>query len=299
MRAASLVLVLVLATATADAQPSDDDKARQSQAREHYRRGMTRYNLGEFDAAIAEFKQAYELSHAPGLLFNLAQSHRLKRDYEQALYFYRTYLRVAPRAPNRADAASRVRELEKLVQERPKESSPEEPRTASAPAAPVDTPPPSAPVETPPTAAPVPLALPPAPPAPLPTPPSRIVSRSPSSRGTERPGRVLELTGVGLTVAGAALVATGIYFGVQSASAADQIGRLSASSGTWSAHYQQLYHDGQTDAAAATALYVVGGAAIGTGVVLALVGWRRVAAARTVAVAAGPGGLGLTLTSGF
>src|SRR5262249_10653631 len=41
-------------------------------AREHYQRGLTHYNLGEFDAAVNEFKQAYALSSAPGLLFNIA-----------------------------------------------------------------------------------------------------------------------------------------------------------------------------------------------------------------------------------
>ena len=51
----------------------------------------------------SEFKLAYARSQAPGLLFNLAQASRLNKDYEQALHFYRTYLRVRPDAPNRDD----------------------------------------------------------------------------------------------------------------------------------------------------------------------------------------------------
>ena len=77
---------------------------------------MARYALGDFDAAVDEFKQAYELSQAPGLLFNLAQASRLGKDYEQALHFYRTYLRVRPNAANRKDAEKRIGELEPIVE---------------------------------------------------------------------------------------------------------------------------------------------------------------------------------------
>src|SRR3954467_9380238 len=72
-------------------------------ARDHYERGLGKYNLAEFDAAIAEFKQSYELSKAPRLLFNIAQAYRLKKDYESALYFYSTYLRAEPSPPNLND----------------------------------------------------------------------------------------------------------------------------------------------------------------------------------------------------
>src|SRR5439155_1654304 len=77
-----------------------------SPGRERYERGTLRYNLGDFDAAIVEFKAAYEASRAPALLYNLAQAHRLNRDPERALYFYRTYLREAPDAENRAEAVA-------------------------------------------------------------------------------------------------------------------------------------------------------------------------------------------------
>src|SRR5262249_38245523 len=95
-----------------------EQEKREAEARDHYEKGLTHYNLGEFDPAVDEFKKAYELSSAPGLLFNIAQVYRAKEDYKQALYFYRTYLRLQPDAPNRADVEARIADLEKMVAEK-------------------------------------------------------------------------------------------------------------------------------------------------------------------------------------
>jgi tetratricopeptide (TPR) repeat protein len=91
------------------------------QAREHYERGLAKYNLADFDAAIAEFKQSYELSKAPRLLFNLAQAHRLKKDYESALYFYNSYLRADPNPPNLTDVENRIDEMKRALDEQRKQ----------------------------------------------------------------------------------------------------------------------------------------------------------------------------------
>jgi hypothetical protein len=98
--------------------PAQEEKAlKEKQAYDLYQEGITNYNLGEFDKAIEKFKAAYALTGAPGLLFNVAQAYRLKKDYEQALYFYKTYLRLDPDAPNKADVDARVAEMERMMQE--------------------------------------------------------------------------------------------------------------------------------------------------------------------------------------
>ena len=109
MTLAAVAVALVLCASTAQA----DDPIQE--AKDHYERGMAHYELGEFAAAVDEFKQAYQRSQAPGLLFNLAQASRLGKDYEQALHFYRAYLRVRPDAPNRADVEKRIVELRDAV----------------------------------------------------------------------------------------------------------------------------------------------------------------------------------------
>jgi hypothetical protein len=98
--------------------PAQEEKEqKEKQAYDLYQEGITSYNLGEFDKAIEKFKAAYALTGAPGLLFNVAQAYRLKKDYDQALYFYKTYLRLSPDAPNKGDVEARIAEMEQLITE--------------------------------------------------------------------------------------------------------------------------------------------------------------------------------------
>ncbi len=105
--AAALVLLVLGPVYAAPPTPSD-----LRTARELYDKGITAYNLGEYDSAVAQLKRSYELSKAAPLLFNIAQAFRAKGDHAQALSFYRTYLRLVPNARNRADAETLALEME-------------------------------------------------------------------------------------------------------------------------------------------------------------------------------------------
>ncbi len=48
----------------------------------------------------------------PVFLFNIAQCHRKMGHDKEAVDFYKSYLRNAPNAPNRADVQKRIQELE-------------------------------------------------------------------------------------------------------------------------------------------------------------------------------------------
>jgi tetratricopeptide (TPR) repeat protein len=115
-----LALLLVAIALPAAAAPAPSATAAPDAAREHYERGLAKYNLADFDAAIVEFKQSYELSKAPRLLFNIAQAFRLKKDYESALYFYNTYLRADPNPPNLSDVESKIDEMKHALDEQRK-----------------------------------------------------------------------------------------------------------------------------------------------------------------------------------
>ncbi len=232
MKVLAVAAMLLMASTAAQA-----DEESQHEAREHYERGMAHYELGEFSDAIAEFKLAYERAPMPGLLFNLAQASRLGKDYEQALHFYRAYLRARPDASNRDDVEKRIVELEPVVAARRRA---EEQRLST-----VSRPPPARAEAAPALVAP-------------------------------RPGGKQErIAGIAVGAVGVALLGGGIGFGVAALDAENRLSRLASSMGSWTPAQAQLYHDGQRDAAAATALYVVGGAAIATGVVLYVVGWRK------------------------
>lgn len=138
-----LVSLLVVAVALPSAAAPAPTTAGADPAREHYERGLAKYNLAEFDDAIAEFKQSYEISKAPRLLFNIAQAFRLKKDYESALYFYHSYLRADGNPPNLDDVEARIGEMERALdaQRAPGATAPLPPvsTTAPAPASAVET----------------------------------------------------------------------------------------------------------------------------------------------------------------
>jgi len=145
------VLVTLCGT-VAWARPAEDPKV--TETKEHYERGLARFNLQEFKDAIVEFEAAYRLKPDPVFLYNLAQAHRLSENVERALYFYRAYLRASPSAPNRSEVEGRITALEKLIAEKKNVATP--PDHALSPA---DKPPTSAtaaPVVTQPVAAPSP-----------------------------------------------------------------------------------------------------------------------------------------------
>ena len=111
MRVGALIVALIVSLLPGAARAVEPGAAAEVQARSHYQRGQRHYNVGDFDRAIDEFKRAYEISPAPGLLFNIAQAYRAKKDREHALYFYTTYLREDPEAPERAFVEARMSEL--------------------------------------------------------------------------------------------------------------------------------------------------------------------------------------------
>jgi tetratricopeptide (TPR) repeat protein len=108
------VLVSLVVSMAFAIEPTPEQK---QQAREQYESATKHFRGGDLDKAAAEFKQAYDLTGEVELLWNLAQTHRLARHYEQALFFYKQYLSAKPQlsTANRAALKQRIGELETLV----------------------------------------------------------------------------------------------------------------------------------------------------------------------------------------
>ena len=86
---------LVLSVALLLSQ-ADDAKAKAL-----YKDGETAYNLGQFDAALGKYTEAYKLKPLPGFLFNIAQCHKQLGQYERAAFFYGRFIDTSPpKAPN-------------------------------------------------------------------------------------------------------------------------------------------------------------------------------------------------------
>ena len=93
------ILVLLAMTTTTLVAPSAFAVDKEA-ARRAYEEGRRRYDLNEFGAALDAFKRAYLSFEDPVFLFNIAQCHRQLGHKEDAVKFYRSYLRNVPDAPN-------------------------------------------------------------------------------------------------------------------------------------------------------------------------------------------------------
>jgi len=193
LRVIAIVAVLAMAGA-AHAQ------SKTQAAREAAENGRRAYNLSHWDEAVADFEKAYQLSGDPALLFNLAQAHRQAGHGNEALHFYKAYLREQPAGPNREIAEKQLNELQAQNVHDP----------SDAPKPTVPPPAQAAPAPAPPTPAPVAPAPPPALTSPSAVPAARdtpvVVAPPAPAHGTPLP-RWLPLAGAVTTVALAGVAA--------------------------------------------------------------------------------------------
>jgi hypothetical protein len=206
------------------AQETEQDPKQEAKAR--YTSGQSHYNLNEFKAALDEFKEAYRLYPDPVFLFNVAQCERQLGDFDEAIKFYRSYLRNKPKAPNRAEVLRRIDEMQAAANASKSSGTPPArdevppktagdsvatdppPVVATTPATPPPpTPTPTAAPEPEPKVSPSPVPSQSAPPSPLPPTRADLVTPAPPPAADESPSvlsRWWFWTGV------AAVVATGV-----------------------------------------------------------------------------------------
>lgn len=136
-----LVLASLLVAAPALAQPRPTAAAKK-QASQLYEAGTQHFNLGEYEQAIARYKDAYRVVANPYFLYNIAQAYRRAGDSQQALSFYKSFLNALPDAPIRAEVEARIEELEAALRSQTQAStasptapvSPDGPTRAEQPA---------------------------------------------------------------------------------------------------------------------------------------------------------------------
>lgn len=122
---ASLLIAAVFSSGRAEAQhhgrhgqreQSADPAAalRQNEARGHFQRGGQLYQDGDWEHAIAEFRQAHELWPNPVILFNLAQAYRRDGQLSQAIETFHRYVQENANLTRdqRSEVEEAVREIE-------------------------------------------------------------------------------------------------------------------------------------------------------------------------------------------
>ena len=92
----------VLLSSSAMAQPRPSAKKSVSaetklKAYKHHSRAKKHFKNKRYTKAVAEFSAAFQLTRAPGFLFNIAQCYRLYGDQRKALRFYQRLIDTAPK----------------------------------------------------------------------------------------------------------------------------------------------------------------------------------------------------------
>jgi tetratricopeptide (TPR) repeat protein len=132
--AAAFACALAAAVRPAAAEdPAIPTDAQKEEAKRHFLDGRAHYASREFAEAAEHFIEAYELTQAPELLYNLARCYERLGEEERAAEQYEMYLRMSPDAEDRVEVEQRIAELVGGPERKPAEGG--EVREA-APAAP-------------------------------------------------------------------------------------------------------------------------------------------------------------------
>lgn len=118
-----VLLAVVTAAAPLRAAPKNDDAG--TLAKQYFKEATTAYDLGDFPKAIEKYKKAYEVKNDPVFLYNIAQAYRLSNNFQQAIFFYKSYLRNNAAAANQAEVEARIKDLEaQLAKQRESATAP-------------------------------------------------------------------------------------------------------------------------------------------------------------------------------
>lgn len=290
LRLASVLSLLLALVAPLSARAEDGSAAA---AREHYQKGTSYYDLGRYADAIKEFEAAYEIKNDPALLYNLAQSNRLAGNSEQALHFYRTYLRYVPKAANRAEIEDRIKQLDQLVSQKGSAQTAPPPITTTPPLTTTPPPPETPPVPPPgaPPAAELPIA-------PMPgSTPGAYVNIAPPPPASFDDHHQMIRAGEITAAAGGVLFIIGAAYGAAAVGAANEVNNAAKNGGAFD---PSLEKRGKDDQKAEAALLTVGALGIGAGAVLFFYGRHLAAQERaTLTPMASSTGAGLSLRVTF
>jgi len=107
--------LLTAPASLARAQEGDAPSNRRVEARAHFQRGLDFFDEGRFDAALAEFQRANEISPSGEALYNLGRVHAALGDAVAATQVFESYL---AQAGDDVPAARRAEVQERLARQR-------------------------------------------------------------------------------------------------------------------------------------------------------------------------------------
>ncbi|MDZ4694980.1 MAG: tetratricopeptide repeat protein [Deltaproteobacteria bacterium] len=247
-----LISFLTVGFSTETAWAETDSDA----AKRHFREGTSHYDLGDFKQAVDSYKAGYRIKPDPVFLYNIGQAHRMLKEYDQAITAYKAYLRNRPQAPNRADVESKI---ENMRAER---------AAGVVKALPVDKPNTAPP---PPSDPPPIVAVPSNPPADAPN-QTMLTTSQPDAELSQHLGEqdsqhTMKRVPWMVAGAGGLLMAGGVVTGLLAKGKQSDLESECPTRQACSQRAEDLRDSGKTLALTTDILFVVGGAAVATGVI--------------------------------
>ncbi len=257
-----LVAAFASATAAPASAQSDSEPDATVEVRALVDSAQRHFDLGEYQAAIDGFREAYRRDPRPGLLYNLGQAYRLAGDCVTAALMYRNFMRLAPDSRHRPLAEQQltaIADCERAQLDAGATAQDEPGEDTTGPAAHAD--------------------------------PGEPVPRTPSPRrdrvaAPRRGGGRLRISGIAAAVTGGVALALGGYFSVDAADASRQVSEGYRDGSTW-AELEPIDARGRRSEQLGATLMVAGGVAVAAGATLYALGWR---AARHATMAPRTGG---------
>ena len=274
LRVLALVLsvgFLAFGSGVGEARPQTDRKLAR-EAKKQVKAGLKHAKRGKLDKAIEAFQVAYSLDPVPIVLFHIAEAHNSKKEYKEALYYYRQYLKEDPKGAKKRGVPDIIDALASM------EEGGGKPAAVAAPAEPAN-PAPAAPAE--------PVPVPAAAPAAVAEPGPDLAPPAPAEGGGGGGLRVSAYIAGG---AGVVLLGAGGYFAWVANKREGELTDLFAEEGQWSSDYQDKWDQGESARTRAVWLSAAGGAALAAGAVLYLMSRRAGEKRVEVGAVPAPGG---------
>jgi tetratricopeptide (TPR) repeat protein len=257
-----LMLSAVLAAASAGSAVADNALRPEripNRARQLAEKGRTAHDAGDYNAAVAAFKEAYVLAPSPGLLFNIAQAYRLAGNCDEAAWMYRRFLDTNPVGNHRQLAETHLGTVEKCGTGGLRITAPEpSPDNMSVPGA--------------------------------------ALAVTKDSDPSPRTGKLKKI-GIGTAVGGGVLLAGAAVFALDARDAQNTVAETYKRGGKWS-EIKDVDARGKRSSAIATGLGIGGGVAVLSGAILYGLG-RHYESAQHVAVTPTARGAQVSLSWGF
>ncbi len=114
-------LILLSISGIGFATAADEDEVEQGlndeqreEAKGYFVDGGKAFEKGDYQRAIDKFRQAYDITHSPEILYNIGRCHEELEEHDDAVYNYEMYLRLYPTADDAEDVRHRISMLREL-----------------------------------------------------------------------------------------------------------------------------------------------------------------------------------------